>query len=83
MGRLIIISLFAYLLIGLIRNMLKQAYLFNNNKIKTANDTIEFFQYTIKQPSFGDLLFLPVQILMLTIDLLICALFKLFSFLLK
>ena len=81
--RALLIPILIYLIVGSVRNMMKQAYLFNQNKLQKPNDSIEFFQYTIKQPSFGDVLFFPVQLLQLVLVLCILALFNLFSFLLK
>lgn len=72
-----------YLCLGLIRNTLKERILYNQGKLATSNDAIAFLKYTSKNLSFGDLLFFPTQIFMVSIIVAVVGLIRGFSFLLK
>lgn len=80
---LLLLAVMSYLCLGLVRNILKERVLYNQGKISTHNDSFEFLKYTCQHPTFGDLLFFPVQIFMVTILLVVIGFLKSFSFLLK
>ncbi len=75
--------IFSYLCLGLIRNTLKERILYNQGKLSASNDSIAFLKYTSKNLSFGDLLFFPTQIFMVSIIFAVVGLIRGFSFLLK
>jgi hypothetical protein len=80
---LYLLGVLIYLCLGLFRNILKERALFNQGKISSPNDSIEFFKYTSKNLTFGDVLFYPVQIFMITIIFIVLGMIRSFAFLLK
>jgi hypothetical protein len=73
----------SYLCLGIFRNALKERILYNQGKLSASNDSIAFLKYTSKNLSFGDLLFFPTQIFMVSIIVAVIGLIRVFSFLLK
>lgn len=78
-----LLGVMCYLCLGLVRNMLKERALFNQGKISSPNDSVEFCKYTSKNLTFGDILFYPVQLFMLAIIGVVVGTLKTFAFLLK
>lgn len=79
----IMLLVLSYLAIGMFRNHLKAIRLYNEKKVKEAQANFEFFKYTLSHPSIGDVIFFPVQVVLLGIVSIIMLGLKAGFFLLK
>lgn len=78
-----LLCIMLYLLVGLLRTIFKTAYLHSQGKISARNDDRAALLYMIKNPTLGDLLFLPVQLFLVISCLLVLGCLNLFLFVFK
>lgn len=78
-----LLAIMLYCLVGLIRTILKTAYLHNQGKIPARNDDRAALVYMLKHPTVGDVLFLPVQLGFSLLCVIVLALLNLVLFVLK